>query len=69
MPWYSVNASVVGSKHLGVFEAATPEEAEAKALEKAGHISVCHQCSSEVEDPEINEVFVEECEPPKKGRR
>lgn len=59
MPKYRVSASVTGSKFLGVFEADSPEEAEKKAVDKNGHVSLCHQCASECEDGEIGEVFVE----------
>lgn len=56
---WSVNASVVGSKHLGEFDADTEEEAIEMALNENGHISLCHQCDSECEDPQIDEVTAE----------
>lgn len=55
MPKYSVNAAVIGSKHLGVFEADTPEKAIEMALDENGYVSLCHQCSDECESPEIDE--------------
>jgi hypothetical protein len=60
MPKYRVTGVVAGGKCLGVFEAATPEEAEELALDSdAAHISLCHQCASECEDPQIDKVIVE----------
>lgn len=58
---YMVTASVVGSKFIGYFEA---ESADA-AIEQAGKsgrcgVSLCHECSSEISDPEIDELFAEE---------
>jgi hypothetical protein len=62
MPQYRVTASVVGSKYIGDFEAATPDEAEALAWKEAD-VSLCHQCADECSDPSIGELFVEEIEP------
>jgi hypothetical protein len=59
MPKFNVYGTVQASKYLGEFEAATPEEAEELALEANGHCSVCHQCTSEIEDPEIIKCTVE----------
>lgn len=50
---FHLHARVVGGKWLGVFEADTPEEAIEKAM-SAVDVSVCHQCSSQIEDPEID---------------
>jgi len=51
---------VVGSKYLGEFEAETEEEAIEKGLESnAAHVSLCHQCSGECEDPTIEEGSAE----------
>ncbi len=60
MPRYRVCGVVTGSKYLGEFEA----DSEAEAIEIAlnseeSHVSLCHQCSSECEDPEIQEAFAE----------
>lgn len=52
---------VVGTKYLGEVDALTEDEAKAKALRRA-HVSLCHQCSRECEDPEIDEVNVEPIE-------
>lgn len=60
MPRYNVVAKVVGSKYLGEFEAETAEEAIEKALvSRAAHISLCHQCTDECEDPECEEATAE----------
>lgn len=57
---YTVYGKVVGTKFLGTFEAESPEEAEELALANGNyHISVCHQCSREVDDPEIESIIVE----------
>ena len=51
---------VVASKYLGTVEAETEEEAEDKGLELGTcHVSVCHQCAVQVEDPEITEVVAQ----------
>lgn len=56
MAKYRVVAAVVGSKYLGEFKADSADEALAKALtsNEAG-VCLCHQCSSECEDPWIDE--------------
>ncbi len=60
---WNVYADVRGSKYLGEVEAETKEEAEKAAWSDLDFsISVCHQCSSEVEDPEVYEIVVEEME-------
>lgn len=60
MSKYRVSGSVVGVKWIGEFEAGSPEEAEEKAWDSDEcNISLCHQCSSECEDGEIDELFVE----------
>ena len=51
---YHVNGHVAGGKYLGVFEADSPEEAVAMALEsEKAYVSFCHQCAGECEDPQI----------------
>ena len=57
---YSVYGKVVGSKFLGTFEASSSEEAEQKALDANGHVSLCHHCAGECEDAEITECVVEQ---------
>lgn len=57
---WSVTGVVVGSKYLGVFEAETKEEAEQMALEsEKAYCSLCHQCTDECEDPEIDRCVAE----------
>lgn len=54
---WDVSASVVGSKYLGEFIAASAEEAVQEALNSAAaSISLCHQCADEVSDPEIDKA-------------
>ena len=55
---YSVTAAVVGSKWVGDYEAETGEEAIQKAYEHA-HVSLCHECASECEDPSIEHMTAE----------
>lgn len=46
MKRWSVNASVVGSKHIGYVEAETQEEAEKLGWDHTDcYVSVCHQCA------------------------
>lgn len=61
MPKFHVHGSVKASKYIGEYEAKTKEEAEEMAWKDA-YVSVCNQCSSQVEDPEIDELIVEEVE-------
>lgn len=52
---------VKGSKHLGKVEAETKEEAEDLAMKlDAAQVSLCHQCADECEDPQVDDVVVEE---------
>lgn len=60
MPRYYVTASVRGSKYLGEYEAANEKEACRMAWERDGYVSLCHQCSSECEDPEVDDVVATE---------
>jgi hypothetical protein len=63
MPKYRVYGKVVGTKYIGEFEAATKEEAEQMAWENdEAYVSVCHQCSRDIEDPEIERMEVIEVE-------
>ena len=54
--WY-VSGTVVAGKFLGEVEAETEKEAIEKGWELA-HVSVCHQCAAEVQDPEIDDIAV-----------
>lgn len=64
MPKYSVTGVVTGSKHLGVFEAASEEEAISMAFDsdEAGCVSLCHQCDGECEDPHIHTAVASKVE-------
>jgi len=55
---FAIYGKVVGTKYIGEVEAANAEEAEAKGW-KMAHVSVCHQCSDQIGDPEIDEIVVE----------
>ena len=59
---WSVHAKITGSRYLGEVEAKTKEEAEEKAekLADENSVSLCHQCSDQIEDPEIESCYVEE---------
>jgi hypothetical protein len=59
---YNVYAVITGSKYIGEFEAASKEEAEDKAWETIGcdSVGLCHQCSSEIDEPTITSLNVEE---------
>lgn len=59
MPKFRVSATVVGSKYIGEFEAETAEEAEVMAWQSGNaHVSMCHECTDECEDPECSEMHV-----------
>lgn len=63
MKKWRVYAVVHGSKYVGTFEARSAKDAEEKAWKSSGaYVSLCHQCSSECEDPECTEMSVEEAE-------
>lgn len=50
---------VSGSKYLGTVKARTKNGALDKAEEmEEGYVSLCHQCSSQCEDPSINSYDV-----------
>jgi hypothetical protein len=58
---YAVYGKVRASKFLGTFEAESAEKAIEMALNSdAAYVSVCHQCSRDIEDPEIDEATAEE---------
>lgn len=52
MAKWNVTASIAGSKYLGTYEAKTGKEAIEMAAENAS-ASLCHACSREVEDAEV----------------
>ena len=59
MPKFQAYGKVVGSKFIGEFTAKNKKEAQ-KMAEAQAYVSLCHQCASEVEDPEITEIIIEE---------
>lgn len=61
MPKFNVWAAVKGTKYLGEFEAETAEQAIELAGESdAASPTLCHQCSSECEDPECSDFTAEQ---------
>ncbi|MEJ6529603.1 hypothetical protein [Exiguobacterium sp. USCH10] len=58
MPKYMIHATVVASKYIGEYEAETEERAIEMAWKDA-HVSICHQCSGEVDEPQIDELHAE----------
>ena len=60
MKTFSVYGKVVGTKYLGEVIAKNKKEAIKKADLREAWVSVCHQCSKEISDPEIVEIIVEE---------
>ncbi|MGM1048378.1 MAG: hypothetical protein ACQEXX_19875 [Bacillota bacterium] len=61
MPKFRVYGAVKATKYIGEFEAANKEEAEQMAWDSDGaSVSVCWHCAKDVEDPEIEEMIVEE---------
>lgn len=60
MTKYGVYATVVGTKYIGEVEAEDTYEAEELAWEHPNlTVSLCHQCSSECEDPEVDGIALE----------
>lgn len=60
MPRYRVYGTVTASKYLGEFEADSEDEAVEAALNSAeAHVSLCHQCADEMDDPEVHEASAE----------
>lgn len=61
MKKWRVYGAVQGSKYLGEIEAETKEEAEKKAWDlDECCVCLCHHCSAECEDPEIDSIVLEE---------
>ncbi len=58
MPKFIVTGTVVGSIHLGEYDAETAEEAVEKALDKA-YVGFCHQCSHQCENAEVESAEAE----------
>lgn len=60
MAKYQVYGRVSGSIYLGEVEAETEEDAQKKAWELPScHVSFCHHCSSQCEDPEVADIVAE----------
>lgn len=55
---WSLSGRVVASTYIGEVEAETEEQAVAMGFRKA-HVSVCHQCSDDIQDPEVDEIYAE----------
>ena len=61
MKKYRVYGLVYGSKYLGTIEAENQVDAERRAWNELDvHVSICHQCSKEIDDPQIDELQFEE---------
>ena len=58
MAKFNVTGVVIGGTFVGVVEAETAEAAIEKAWKKA-HVSLCHHCSREISDPEVDELHAE----------
>ena len=57
---YALYAKVSGTKYLGEVEADSMEDAINKGYElDSCYVSVCHQCSGEISDPEIDEILAD----------
>lgn len=60
MQKYRVVGKVYASKYLGEFEANSPEEAVELALASdAASVCLCHQCSDQAEDAQIEDGIAE----------
>ena len=60
MPKFSVYAKVTGTKFIGEFTAKNKQEAIEMAEESSNcWVSLCHQCSSECEDPSVSDFIAE----------
>jgi hypothetical protein len=61
MAKWSLTGCISAGKYLGTVEAETKEEAIEKGWQlESCHVSVCHQCADDVEDPEIIEIAASE---------
>jgi len=55
---YRVYGTVTGCKYLGTYEANSEDAAIDMAVGNA-YVSLCHQCSNHIDDPEITEIQAE----------
>lgn len=63
MKTWHVYGRVVGTKYFGTVEAKTLKDAEDQAyMDLDLYASLCHQCSKECEDPQVEDLIVEEGE-------
>jgi hypothetical protein len=64
MPKFRVYGTVTGSAYLGEIEAESAEAAQQAAEDEhlEANISLCHHCSSKIEDPAVSAVTVEAVE-------
>lgn len=58
---YNVGGAVHASTYIGEIEADSPEQAIEKAYEQA-HVSVCHQCARDIQDPEVANLWAEDAD-------
>lgn len=56
---YLVYGVITATTYIGEYEANSKEEAKEMAWNDAS-VSVCHQCSKNIEEPEIEKLVVEE---------
>lgn len=60
---YRVTGHVFAGKYLGIVEAENEEDAKEKGLNlETASVSLCHACAEECEDPQVEDVTVEEIE-------
>ena len=60
MAKFAIYGKVVGTKYLGEFEAKSAEDAITQAEANSDtYVALCHQCSSQCEDPEVVEMTAE----------
>ena len=59
MKKWRVGGGIAASTYVGEFEAATWQEAIAKAYKVAG-VFVCHKCAEHISDPEIDHLWAED---------
>lgn len=63
MAKWAAYGRVCGSKYLGQVEADSEDEAKEKAMRlDSCFVSLCHHCSGECEDPEVDNISVEKDE-------
>jgi hypothetical protein len=58
---YKVGGAVRASTYIGEVEADSPAQAFEEAYKKA-HVSVCHQCAADIQDPEVADLWAEDAD-------